>query len=344
MDPSEVGFSDAQSQVFYKQLLERVRALPGVQSAALAFSVPLGYYHNYDAVLVPGYEVPAGQPLPMLYFSQISTGYFRTMGMAMDHGREFSEADDQNAPYVAIVNRTMAEQFWPKQDAIGRTFKLRSDPAHTLTVVGVAKDSRSVGMRNPMKPFFYVPWTQNFSSFETLQVRTVGNSDAMIPQIEKEIGKMAPDLPVFDVQSMSRALDGLNGFLIFKLGAWVAAALGLLGLALALVGVYGVVSYSASQRRHEIGVRMALGAQPAQILRMVLRQGAAITVVGLFVGLAATTAAAQLVGRFLVGVSGRDPFIYAAVTSILVLVALAACCVPAWRAMRLDPLVALRHE
>jgi putative ABC transport system permease protein len=143
---------------------------------------------------------------------------------------------------------------------------------------------------------------------------------------------------------MSRALDGLNGYLIFKLGAGLAAALGLLGLVLALVGVYGVVSYTASQRRHEIGVRMALGAQPGQILGMVLSQGAVITVLGLLVGLAVTTAAAQLVGRFLVGVSGTDPLTYATVTSLLVVVALAACCIPAWRAMRLDPLVALRHE
>jgi len=344
MDPNEIGFNEGQGRVFFKQLLDRVRALPGVESAALAFSVPLGYYHNYDAVLVPGYEVPAGQPLPNIYYSQISTGYFQTMGISMDHGREFTEADDQNATYTAIVNRTMAEKFWPNQDAIGRTFQIRSDRAHTLTVVGVAKDSRSVGMRNPMKPFFYVPWTQNYSSFETLQVRTAGDPETMIPEIEKEIGKMAPDLPVFDVQPMIRSLDGVNGYFIFRFGAALAAALGVLGLLLALVGVYGVVSYSASQRRHEIGVRMALGAQPTQILTMVLRQGAGIVGIGLLVGLGATIPAAQLVAHFLIGVSGTDPLTYIGVTSLLLCVALAASSIPAWRAMRLDPLVALRHE
>jgi putative ABC transport system permease protein len=143
---------------------------------------------------------------------------------------------------------------------------------------------------------------------------------------------------------MTASLEGLNGFLIYRFGAALAAALGILGLALALVGVFGVVSYSASQRRHEIGLRMALGAQPTEILRLVLRQGAAIVGLGLLLGLTATLAAAKLVGHFLVGVSGTDPLTYASVTSILIIVALVACSIPAWRAMRLDPLVALRHE
>ena len=139
-------------------------------------------------------------------------------------------------------------------------------------------------------------------------------------------------------------MQGANGFLIFQFGAALAAALGMLGLLLALVGVYGVVSYSASQRKHEIGIRMALGAQPLQILQMVLRQGAGIIAIGLVVGLLATFAVAKGVGYFLIGVSPTDPLTYVSVSSLLLLVALAACAVPAWRAMRLDPLAALRHE
>jgi len=344
MDPNQIGYSEGQTRVFYKQLLERVRSLPGVESASLALTIPLGYYHANDTLRVPGYEVPAGQPPELIFYSQISTGYFKTMGIPMDRGREFTEADDQNAPYVAIVNRTMAEKYWPNQEAIGRQFKLSSDQAHSVTVVGVAKDSRFLSLRGKMKPYFYVPWTQNYSSFETLQVRTSGDPETLISEIEKQIAGLAPDLPAFDVQPMTQAMGSANGLLIFQFGAAAAAALGMLGLLLALVGVYGVVSYAASQRKHEIGIRMALGAQPLGILRMVLRQGTAIVAIGLALGLAATFGIAKLVDRFLVGVSATDPFTYTGVTALLVIVALAACSVPAWRAMRLDPLVALRHE
>ncbi|HMD33282.1 MAG TPA: FtsX-like permease family protein, partial [Candidatus Acidoferrales bacterium] len=344
MDPNEIGYNEEQGRIFYQQLLERVRALPGVQSASLSFSVPMGYYNNGDALLVTGYETPAGQPVPVIFYSQISTSYFTTMGIAMDHGREFTDGDDQHAPYVAIVNSAMAEKFWPNQDAIGREFKLSTDQAHTVRVVGVAKNSRFLNMRGPIRPYFYVPWTQNYSSFETLQVRTAGEPETMILQIQKEIAGLAPDLPVFDTQPMSRAMNGANGFLAFQLGAGLAAALGVLGLLLALVGVYGVVSYAASQRKHEIGIRMALGAQPREILSMVLRQGVGIIAIGLVVGLVATFGAARMMERFLIGVSATDPLTYVAVSSLLLIVSLAACCVPAWRAMRLDPLVALRHE
>ena len=344
MDPNEIGYTEAQTRVFYKQVLTRVRSLPGVSSASLSLAVPMGYYNNADELLISGYESPASQPPPTVSYSQISTDYFKTMSIGMDHGREFTDADDKDTPYVAIVNRTMTEQFWPHEDPIGRQFKLSSDQSHIVTVVGVAKDSRTLGINGKMRPYFYIPWTQNFSSLLTLQVRSAGDPEALGPEIVKEIGALAPDLPVFDVQPMTRSMEGANGFLIFEFGAALAAALGLLGLLLALVGVYGVVSYSASQRIHEIGIRMALGAQPVEILGMVLRQGTLIIAAGLVAGLLATFAVARAVGYFLVGVSPTDPLTYGSVTGILVLVALAASSIPAWRAMRLDPLVALRHE
>jgi len=344
MDPNEIGFNEAQARVFYKQMLERVRALPGVDSASLALAIPMGYYSSADTLLVPGYETPAGQPAPFIFYSQISTGYFKTMGIGMDHGREFTGADDKDTEYVAIVNHTMAEKFWPHQDPVGHQFRLSSDQSHVLTVVGECKDSRTFGIKGDMKPYFYVPWTQNFSSLLNLQVRAAGVPEALGPEIVKEINTIAPDLPVFDVQPMTRSMQGANGFLIFQFGAALAAALGLLGLLLALVGVYGVVSYTASQRKHEIGIRMALGAQPREILGMVLRQGIGIIAAGLALGLGVTIAIARAVGYFLIGVSPTDPLTYISVTAMLVFVALTASSIPAWRAMRLDPLVALRHE
>jgi predicted permease len=344
MDPNEIGYTEAQGRVFYKQLLDRVRAIPGIESASLALAVPMGYYNNGDALQIPGYEVPAGQPPPVVSFSQISTSYFKTMGITIEQGRDLTEGDDQSAPYVAVINRAMAEKYWPNQDAIGREFKLSTDDKHTVRVVGIARNSRVQSLRGSFQPYFYVPWTQNYSSFETLQVRTAGNPETVIPQVQKEISSLAPDLPVFDTQPMTKAMSGANGLLGFQLGAVLAAAMGVLGLLLAVVGVYGVVSYSASQRKQEIGIRMALGAQPRSILSMVLRQGLGIVVVGLFVGLALTFALAKFVGRFLIGVSGTDPLTYLTVCGILAAVTLAACVIPAWRAMRLDPLVALRHE
>ncbi|HUJ41208.1 MAG TPA: ABC transporter permease [Candidatus Acidoferrales bacterium] len=344
MDPNEIGLSEAQTRIFYKSMLERVRTVPGVDSASLSLAIPMGYYNNADTLVVPGYDAPAGQPAPMVMFSQISTGYFKTMGIGMDHGREFTDADDKDSPYVAIVNQKMAEKFWPHEDPIGHQFRLASDQSHVITVVGECKDSRTFGIKGDMKPYFYVPWTQNFSSLMTLQVRAAGDPDGMAPEILKQIGAMAPDLPVFDVQPMTRSMEGANGYLIFEFGAAVAASLGMLGLLLALVGVYGVVSFAASQRKHEIGIRMALGAQPREILQMVLRQGIGIIAAGLAAGLLLTFAVARAVGYFLIGVSPTDPLTYISVTAMLVFVALAASSIPAWRAMRLDPLVALRHE
>jgi len=344
MDPNEIGYSEAQSRAFYKALLERARAIPGVQSASIAFSVPMGYINNGDTIHIDGYQPPPGQPDPMVFYDMISPDYFKTMSIPMVSGRTFTDADGQNAQYVAIVNQTMANQFWPHMDPIGRQFKILGDPKHSVQIVGVAKDSRFHGLKRPIKPFFYVPFAQNFSSIATLQIRTAVAPETMIPEMEKEIEKLAPDLPVFNVETMIQGLSTLNGLLSYKLGAGLTAALGSLGLILAIVGVYGVVSYTASQRTHEIGIRMALGAQPANILKMIFREGLLIVGIGVVVGLAGALALGRVLGRFFVDVSGTDPFTYAAVSLVLLSVALAACYIPAQRAMRVDPMVALRYE
>ena len=345
MDPSEIGYSDAQGKEFYKTLLDRVRALPGVVSASAANSVPMGYYNNSDKIQIDGYQPPPGQPQPSAGYNAVISDYFKTMGIPIVRGRAFTDADNDTAAFVAIVNEHTAKTYWPGQDAIGHHFKEGGDPDHSLEIVGIAKDSRYLGVTSPIGNYFYVPLMQHYSanSLENLQVRTAGVPEAMIPQIEHTIESIAPDLPVFDVKTMTEALDTLNGLLMFQLGAGLAAALGTLGLILAIVGVYGVVSYAASQKTHEIGVRMALGAQPMSILKTVLGQGMLIVGMGLVFGLAAALAAAKVVGNFL-AVSGTDPVTYTIVTTLLGLVALAACYIPARRAMRVDPMVALRYE
>jgi predicted permease len=345
MDPNEIGYNQSQTRDFYKNLLQRVRALPGVVSASTANATPMGYYNNFDSLAIEGYQPPPGQPAPASLYNTVSTDYFPTMGVSLLRGRNFTEADDENGQYVAIVSEAMAKQFWPDKDPIGRQFQMTTDPKHSLVIVGVAKDIRFNGLTGPFSPMFYAPYLQHQigNTLQALQLRTAGAPEAMIPEVEHTIESLAPQLPVFDVQTMSQALNTLNGLLFYKIGAVLAALLGMLGLVLAIVGVYGVVSYAATQKTHEIGVRMALGAQPADILKMVFREGLLIVGVGLLVGLGGALAAGQVVGSFLT-VSPRDPVTYAIVTAILLIVALSACFIPARRAMRVDPMVALRYE
>ena len=345
MDPNEIGYNQSQTRDFYKNLLQRVRALPGVVSASTANATPMGYYNNFDSLAIEGYQPPPGQPAPASLYNTISTDYFPTMGVSLLRGRNFTEADDENGQYVAIVSEAMAKQFWPDKDPIGRQFQMTTDPKHSLVIVGVAKDIRFNGLTGPFSPMFYAPYLQhqNGNSLQALQLRTAGAPETMIPEVEHAIESLAPQLPVFDVQTMTQALNTLNGLLFYKIGAVLAALLGMLGLVLAIVGVYGVVSYAATQKTHEIGVRMALGAQPADILKMVFREGLLIVGVGLLVGIGGALAAAQVVGSFLT-VSPRDPVTYAMVTALLLIVALSACFIPARRAMRVDPMVALRYE
>lgn len=196
MDPNEIGYSEQQGRAFYKNLLNRTRALPGVESAAIANSVPMGYYSNNDSLTIEGYETPPGQPAPSLPYNVVSTDYFKTLGIGMVRGRLFTEADDEKAQYVAIVNEAMAKAYWPKDgDPIGRRFTIGSDPNHSIEVVGIAKDSRYQGLTGPINPYFYMPVWQHyvFNSLETLQVRTVVAPASMIPTIERTIESLAPE-------------------------------------------------------------------------------------------------------------------------------------------------------
>jgi len=345
MDPTEVGYNEQQGRDFYKNLLNRVRALPGVESASGGNSVPMGYIGNFDTLQIDGYQPPMGQPAPLLFYNTVFPDYLKTMRIPLLRGRTIAEADVETSPFVAVVNEAMVKRYWPNQDPIGRHFKLSSESQHSIEVIGVAKDSRFRGFTGDIDPYFYVPVAQHFAanSLATLQVRTSVAPEAVIPEVERVIDSLAPSMPVFDVQTMTQALDTLNGLLLFQIGAGLAASMGFLGLVLAVVGVYGVVSYSASQRTHEIGIRMAVGAQPLDILEIVFRQGLLIVCIGLVLGIAAAFASARVLKGFL-AVSATDPVTYLAVAGALTLVALAACYIPARRAMRVDPMVALRYE
>lgn len=347
MDPSEIGYNDAQSRDFYQDLLQRARTLPGVVSATTAAVVPMSPINGagFDTLSIPGYQSAPGQPAPNAGFNLITTDYFRTLQIPLLHGRSFTPSDNENGRYVAIISQAMAKQFWPNQNPIGKQFTMSSDPTHAMQVVGIAKDARYQGVTGAVAPFFYVPYQQHYAqhTLEFLVLRTAGDPTVMVPEVERTIHNMAPALPVFDVHTLLQGLHSMLGLLRFQVAAAVAGIMGTLGLILAIVGVYGVLSYVVSRKTNEIGVRMALGAQPSDILRMVYRQGLRIVGIGLVVGLAASFAVAHLMRSFIV-VSSTDPATYIGVSAILIAVALLACTIPARRAASIDPMQALRSE
>jgi predicted permease len=345
MDPTEIGYNAAQSNEFYKQLLARVGQMPGVESVATASSAPMGYYGNGDGLIIDGYQPPPGQPGPGAQYLLISGDYFSTMKVPLLAGRGFRDADDANAPAVAIVNEALARKYWPKQDPIGRHFRMQSESKREIEIVGIAKNTKLHMDSGAPQDIFYVPLAQHsgLGTLEVLQVRAAGDPGTMIPEIEQAIHSLAADLPVFDVQTMTQAMYTLNGLLTYQLGVGLATGLGGLGLILSVVGVYGIISYSVSQRTQEIGIRMALGAQPGSILSLVLRQGFVIVGAGLVLGVLCALACGKLVGKFLV-ISGSDPLTYCTISLTLTAIALLACYVPARRGTRINPIAALRHE
>jgi predicted permease len=344
LNPRWAGYDVQRSKDFYRELGRRIRAWPEVQSATFAFSVPLGYYSAGTAIHIDEQPVNPGEQPPVIGCNFIDSAYFETMHIPIVRGRAFRESDSETAPLVAIVNQTMASRFWPGQDPIGKRFHVRTPDAPLTEVVGVAKDSKYLALFEGPLPYFYVPSDQSFGPMRVLQIRSSVPSEMLGTRLRQEIEAVDPNVPVVDLQTMSRSLGGAFGFLMFRVGAIQAGLLGMLGLALAVIGVYGVVSYGAAQRTREIGIRMALGATPQAILGIILRHGVWMVLAGIVVGLAGAAALTRLLARFLLLVSPTDPFTFLVVTFTLGLVALAACYIPARRAMRVEPVEALRHE
>jgi predicted permease len=345
IDPSEIGYDSARSAEFYKTLMPRLRAVPGVVSATTALSIPMGITVNRSAtVTIGGYTPPPDQAPPFISFNLIGTDYFRTLGIPLEQGRSFMDTDTSISPRVAIVSRAMADQYWPHQDPIGRTFKFSWEPA-PVQIVGVVGNARYGTMVGDLPAYFYLPYTQHSenNTLFALELRTEGDPAAMMPEIERTIHLLAPALPIFEARTLRQALYSLNGFLLFQFVASLAGIMGTLGLVFAIVGLYGVLSYVVSQRTGEIGVRMALGAQRSDILRMVFRQGSWIVGIGLLLGLLASFGAASLL-HSMITVSPADPETYLAVSAALAAIAMFACYIPARRAMLMDPMQALRQE
>ncbi len=345
MDTHLIGFDQARGRAFYDSLAKAVRVLPGVESASLSHTVPYGYVHIEAEVYPEG--APASEPgerKPSIQYNVVDPGYFDNLRIALVRGRGFLEHDAQDAPRVAVVNETMARRFWPNEEAVGKRFAIAEASSPMIEVVGVARDGKYIEPGEDPTAYFFLPLAQHYTSYRTLQVRTSVPPGRMIPQVEEQIRTLAPDMPTWDVGTMKTALNGINGLFIFRVGAAMAAALGLLGLVLAMVGIYGVVAYTVNRRVKEIGLRMALGAQQGQILGLILRQGLVSVVLGVAAGLLLAAAVGRVVGSLLLGVGPYDPLTLGSVTVLLVVVAIGANLIPARRALKVDPMTALRAE
>jgi predicted permease len=344
LDPEQHSYGKAQTIAFYRELERRVRALPGVRSASLASSVPISYFPSRQDVYVEGRRVQAGERPESILFNRVDSEYFETMRIPLLRGRAFRESDDATSAPVAIVNQTMANRFWPGQDPIGERFRTNGESGPFVEVVGVARDGKYRTIGEDPEAYFYVPIAQSYTPALVLQIRGAVAMAVLRRGVEDQIHAVDASMPIGDVETMQESLGGATGLFMFRLGALLAATTGGLGMILAVVGVYGVISYAATKRTREIGIRMALGATPGEILALIVRQGMIVVAAGVATGLAGAWSLSRLMTHLLVGIGASDPAVYGAASVLVAAVALLACWIPARRAARVDPMVALRYE
>ena len=323
---------------FHRKLLERLEGLPGVQAAALADWVPLSLNENSTDVAPEGY-VPRSHEAMVVGYTSISPHYFQTMEIHLVAGRDFAVADNLASPLVAIVNRAFAAGYWDGQNPLGKKFKAFGK---LFEVIGVAENGNYGELNERPRGLAYFPIFQGHNAGAIIHVRVAGNPLAYASAVEGAVHQLDPELPLFDLTTLDSIME-LNTVTQRLAGIFVGA-FGFLALLLAAVGVYAVIAYVTRQRTHEIGIRMALGADPGDIFKMVLRHGLLLVILGVTLGLAASFAMTPVFSSELFGITSTDPVTFAGFTVILFLVALLACFLPARRAMRVDPMVALRYE
>jgi putative ABC transport system permease protein len=344
MDLSMLGYSNEQAHTFYSQAVERVDALPSVRSATVANPLPLGFSQMGVTVVIPSDQSPAGQKgYPAVGLSYVGPHYFGAMSIPVLEGREFSPQDNDKAPGVVIINEAMARRYWPRENPVGRriSFSVRKWPS--AQIVGVVKTGKYHSLGEAPQPFVYRPFLQMPDARQaTLVVETAVPPGGLIPTIRRTIQAIDPAVPITDSETMQQYMSAalfpahFTGVLVGVFGG--------LALALATVGLYGVIAYSVAQRTREMGIRVALGATRADVMRLVIGQGIRLAFIGVVAGVVVALAVTRLISSLLYGVSATDPIAFVAASALLLLVALAACYIPARRSMKLDPIVALRFE
>lgn len=334
-----VNYNAQHLRVFYDESLARVGALPGVRSAALTLSTPIvGSQWNTFFYAADKPEPPAGQA-PEAAYTPVSANYFETMGIRVVKGRVFNTTDTENSAPVTVINESLARRIWPGEDPLGKRLKRG---AIVREVVGVVADIKLNGVENAAPMEFYAPLVQEPMGGVGLMVRTAGDPLAAAASIERAIHSVDKDLPVFRVRTMDQLLG--NALAQRRLTLTLLLSFAVLALLLASIGIYGVISYSVRQRTHELGIRMALGAQAGDVLKLILAQGLKLVLLGIGIGLLAASAMARLIETLLFNVRPIDPLTFTVIALVLTFVALVACYIPARRATKVDPLIALRHE
>jgi predicted permease len=340
LDPRLNGYGEAQGQQVFQQLLERIAAAPGVQAASLTSTPPLGLESRRRRVTIEGYTPRDGEDMEVVT-SSIGPGYFRTMGIPLAAGRDFSDTDRLGAPAVAIVNEAFARRYWPGQQALGKHLHQgRMDTP--LEIVGVARDGKYRTLGEDPTPFYFIPFLQTGESEATLLVRSSRGLGATMAAVRAQVQGLDPNLPVYDVKTMAEHMR--LALLPARVAGGVLGGFGAVALLLTVLGLYGVMSHAVSQRTRELGVRTVLGARPADLLTMVLTQGLILAGIGTGIGLALAWVVSRLVASLLYGISATDPLTFAGVPALLVGTALVASYLPARRATKVDPMVALHCE
>jgi len=345
-DLSLQGYDEPRGQQFHHQLAERVRALPGVKSAAISSYVPLSLNFNSRTIYVEGMPVQRGGNAPSAMNAAAGPRYFETMATQIVSGREFTEQDVEKSEQVAIVNETFVRRLMPAvkspAEAVGKRVSWGEEKGPFIRIVGVARDGKYFNIAEDPRSFIWTPLTQDYMSSGSIMVRTTGNPEPVFAAVRGEVQALDPNLPLFEVKTLTEHMR--LALFPSKIAAMVLGVFGLVALLLSAIGIYGITSYAVSQRTHEIGIRMALGAQLGDVLRLVLNHGLKLTLIGAAIGLIGAYLATRAITSVLYGVSATDPLTFISVSVLLIGVALFACYVPARRATKVDPLIALRNE
>jgi predicted permease len=339
------GYDETKGREFYRQLIPRLAALPGVQSAAVTNILPLGFWAPRASVMAEGQQLPENERPSAANFA-VGPRYFETIGTPLLHGRDFTPQDTSAALPVAIVSEALAHRVWPDIKAAAAVLGQRLQVGTTTyQVIGIAKDSENNifnAFDNKVEPTLYRAFAQNYPFRASVVVRTSGDPRELIPAVRREVAALDENLPAQDLQPLTETT---------KLATWttrtdatVFALFGLLGLLVAGVGIYGVMSYTVAQRKHEIGIRLALGAQARDIITLIVKQGMVLVLLGILLGVVLAVWATRGLASLLIGIAATDPLTYAGVAFFLISVTLLACYLPARRATKVDPLTALRHE
>ena len=339
-DLGALHYDEGRGQQYFRVAIDRAKAVPGVESATIASNFPLGGGLG-RTVFPEGQDEASGYRGTLTQLNDVDTNFFRTLRIPLVGGRDFTDADRKDTHPVAIISEAMANQFWPGQNAVGKRFHFFGEP-QLREVVGVVRNTVVNAIGEDPQPLAYLPLTQDFAPAATMQVRTSGSPESVIAAVRSQVQSLDTNLALTNLNTIEELID--QGLWAPRVGAGLLAVFGALALLLAIVGVYGVLSYSVSQQTREIGIRMAMGARTASVLSLVVRQGMRLALVGLALGLVIAFAGMRMLSSLLFGVSAHDPVTFAGVSLILAAAAILGCYVPARRAAKINPISALRYE